>query len=499
MQLFHRIVQLRRQLNARRTAADNGDIYLAVRTHIAGVLQEQVQHFLMETTRLVRVVEENAILFNARGVEVIRGTAQRHHQRVVRQFTLSHQQLAFFIAQLAEGDGLPFTIDIDHRPQLELEAVWEAPKVEDIRVDMPDSEQGAFLRRMLNRLNICSKEYIIRQYDHEVRGGSAIKPLCGVKNDGPSDAGVIRPLLESDAGLVISHGICPKFSDYDTYWMMANAMDEAIRNAVAVGGNPDALAGVDNFCWCDPVQSEKTPDGRYKLAQLVRACKALQQFSLAFGVPCISGKDSMKNDYTGGGEKISIPPTVLFSVMGVINNVIATQTSDFKAAGHHIYMLGGTWREMAGSEACSELGLTGGRVPNVDASTAMPRYRAVHGLMGQRALSACHDCSDGGLAVALAEMCIGGRLGANIDLDAVPAMEDMTLTELLYSESASRLIVSVRPDLAMILDMLGSWQICRRIGTVTDDNTLTMTRGGVTVLQESVDDLTTAFKRTLDW
>ena len=117
----------------------------------------------------------------------------------------------------------------------------------------------------------------------------------------------------------------------------------------------------------------------------------------------------------------------------------------------------------------------------------------------QRALSACHDCSDGGLAVALAEMCIGGRLGANIDLDAVPAMEDMTLTELLYSESASRLIVSVRPDLAMILDMLGSWQICRRIGTVTDDNTLTMTRGGVTVLQESVDDLTTAFKRTLDW
>ena len=94
-------------------------------------------------------------------------------------------------------------------------------------------------------------------------------------------------------------------------------------NAVAVGGNPDALAGVDNFCWCDPVQSEKTPDGRYKLAQLVRACKALQQFSLAFGVPCISGKDSMKNDYTGGGEKISIPPTVLFSVMGVINNVMS--------------------------------------------------------------------------------------------------------------------------------------------------------------------------------
>ena len=175
--------------------------------------------------------------------------------------------------------------------------------MDDIRVDMPDSEQGAFLRRMLNRLNICSKEYIIRQYDHEVRGGSAIKPCAASRATAlPTPASSARcwnpmPVWSSP------HGICPKFSDYDTYWMMANAMDEAIRNAVAVGGNPDALAGVDNFCWCDPVQSEKTPDGRYKLAQLVRACKALQQFSLAFGVPCISGKDSMKNDYTGGGER----------------------------------------------------------------------------------------------------------------------------------------------------------------------------------------------------
>ena len=134
---------------------------------------------------------------------------------------------------------------------------------------------------MLGRLKICSKEYLIRQYDHEVKGGSVVKPLTGVKRDGPSDAGVIRPILESEAGLVISHGICPKYSDYDAYWMMANAMDEGIRNAVAVGADPDRMAGVDNFCWCDPVQSEKTPDGEYKLAQLVRACKALSELCVA--------------------------------------------------------------------------------------------------------------------------------------------------------------------------------------------------------------------------
>ena len=173
--------------------------------------------------------------------------------------------------------------------------------------------------------------------------------------------------------------------------------------------------------------------------------------------------------------------------------------SDFKKPGDRLYILGSTARELAGSEIADQLGIACNTVPHVDAKSALANYRKLHQAINGRLITACHDLSDGGLAVALAEMCIGGRLGANIDLDAVPAMEDMTLTELLYSESASRLIVSVRPDLAMILDMLGSWQICRRIGTVTDDNTLTMTRGGVTVLQESVDDLTTAFKRTLDW
>lgn len=388
-------------------------------------------------------------------------------------------------------------------PRLNLEAEWRTPQWADVRMDAPAGSDCAwhndFLEAMLGRLNICSREGIIRQYDHEVRGGSAVKPLVGVLRDGPSDGAVLRPLMESDAGLVLAHGICPKYSDYDTYWMMANAIDEAIRNAVSVGANPDSLAGIDNFCWCDPVESPKNPDGRYKLAQLVRACQALRQFSLAYGVPCISGKDSMKNDYLGNNGRISIPPTVLFTVLGAIDNVIHAQTSDFKQPGDAIYMLGGTWREMGASEASAQLGIEGGKIPRVNAASALARYRALHALIDQRAISACHDCSDGGLAVALAEMCIGGRLGCAVNLDALPVFGDLSSFEALYSESASRHLVSVRPELASILEALGLWQICVRIGEVTEKPIMEITSGDTPIIQSQVEKLAAAFKDSQPW
>ncbi|MCG2732257.1 AIR synthase-related protein, partial [Pseudodesulfovibrio aespoeensis] len=294
----------------------------------------------------------------------------------------------------------------DGVPQMELDAVWDRPVI--ATEPVPEvADQGGLLKAMLGRLNICSKEYVVRQYDHEVQGKSAIKPMVGVKADGPSDAGVLRPELESERGLVVSHGICPQYSDLDTYWMMANAIDEAIRNAVAVGGDISYMAGCDNFCWCDPVQSETTPDGHYKLAQLVRANLALAHYCLGFGVPCVSGKDSMKNDYKGGGRKISIPPTVLFSVIGVIPDVNKCVTSDFKAPGDLVYLLGLTRPEFGGSEVAAQLGFSHGSVPQVDLLTAKARYETVFAAIQARLISACHDCSDGGLGVTLAEMCIG--------------------------------------------------------------------------------------------
>ncbi|MBG0778014.1 MAG: phosphoribosylformylglycinamidine synthase [Desulfovibrionaceae bacterium] len=397
-------------------------------------------------------------------------------------------------------------------PQMRLEAVWERPEfaADGEATAVADAEQGGLLERMLGRLNICSKEYVVRQYDHEVKGGSAIKPLVGVKRDGPSDAGVIRPLLARDEALVVSHGICPKFSDYDTYLMMANAIDEAVRNAVAVGGDPDRMAGVDNFCWCDPVASEKTPDGRYKLAQLVRANRALYDYCTAYGVPCISGKDSMKNDYTGGGVKISIPPTVLFSVLGVIQDVNRTATSDFKRPGDLIYLLGATRRELGGSELAHELGFVGTSAPAVDAAAAMARYRALHRAIGAGLVTACHDLSDGGLGVAFAEMAIGGRAGALLDLSAVPldsgpmnsgpmGSDSMDTTALLYSESASRLLVTVAPKDRAAFEALFAGQSLACCGEVLATDRVRIERTGATLVDAAVADLTRAWQATLDW
>ncbi|MCW8860512.1 MAG: phosphoribosylformylglycinamidine synthase subunit PurS, partial [Deltaproteobacteria bacterium] len=214
-------------------------------------------------------------------------------------------------------------------PQMVIPAKWEAKPFAEPGFVQPD-DLGAELKSLLGRLNICSKESVVRRYDHEVQAGTVIKPLVGILNDGPSDAAVFRPLLDSFEAVVVAHGICPSYSDIDTYHMMACAIDEGLRNYVAVGGDIDHVAGLDNFCWCDPVLSEKTPDGPYKAAQLVRANRALYDYCVAFAVPLISGKDSMKNDYQIGNQKISIPPTVLFSVIGKMADARQAVSMDVK-------------------------------------------------------------------------------------------------------------------------------------------------------------------------
>lgn len=404
------------------------------------------------------------------------------------------------------GDKPVALLDMDFlhegTPRMVLDAVWERPAVQETPAPAPTSaeEHGGLLRRMLGRLNICSKEYMIRQYDHEVKGASVVKPLVGVERDGPADAAVMRPVLGRKEALVLSHGICPKYSDLDAYWMMAGAVDEAVRNAVAAGGDIAHMAGVDNFCWCDPVQSEKTPDGKYKLAQLVRANQALAHFCQAYGVPCVSGKDSMKNDYTGGGEKISIPPTVLFTAMSVIPDASQAMTSDFKQTGDVIYVLGLTRPELGGSELADELGFASASVPQVDAVSAKKRYQSVRKAAQGKLMNACHDCSDGGLAVALAEMCVGGRLGAEVDLSRVPASPDCASPlEILYSESHSRFVVGVPSGNVPSFEKVFAGQWMAPIGRVTDGGTLVVTNGGETIVNEDVEALAEAFKATLDW
>jgi phosphoribosylformylglycinamidine synthase len=351
-------------------------------------------------------------------------------------------------------------------PQLELYAEWKSPKYPLKPEVVPPEDYGEILKKILKSYNVCSKEYVVTQYDHEVQGGSVIKPLTGAENDGPSDAAVLRYDLESESGIVVAHGICPKFSDYDTYWMVANAIDEGIRNAVCVGGDIEYMAGLDNFCWCDPIESEKTPDGKYKLAQLVRANQALYTFTKAYGVPCISGKDSMKNDYLmslgldpegenpfgvgsilpDGSLKISIPPTLLFSVVAKIPKYYLAQTMDVKAPGDLIYILGITKDELAGSEYFNLLGIKGGKVPKPDPHLNKKIYLKLRDAIYAGLIESAHDLSDGGLGVSLAEKAFAGGYGIFADLSAIPYEGDIREDFILFSESAGRILVTVKKE-----------------------------------------------------
>jgi len=384
-------------------------------------------------------------------------------------------------------------------PQMKLVARWKAPKHPEPTF-APPADLGKALKQMLSRLNICSKESVVRQYDHEVQGGSVVKPLVGVCNDGPSDAAVIRPLLDSMEGVVVAHGICPRYSDIDAYWMTACVIDEAVRNAVAVGVDPDHLAGLDNFCWCDPVQSKKTPDGHFKLAQLVRANMAIFDITTVYGVPCISGKDSMKNDYSIGRAKISVPPTLLYSVIGKIPDVRQAVTMDAKRPQDLVYILGETRDELGGSEWFAKQGAIGNKVPQVEAKTAMKLYRALNKAIRAGLVASCHDCSDGGLGVALAETAFAGGLGLNVNLKDVPYRGKKRDDFILFSETASRFVVTIHPKNQAKFEKLMRSLVAREIGFVSNDGLLQISGlSGQTIIKEKIGKLKDAWQAPLNF
>lgn len=382
-------------------------------------------------------------------------------------------------------------------PQLKLKARWEPP-VRREKIGSCPGDLGESLRRILSRLNICSKESVVRQYDHEVQGGSVLKPLVGAANDGPGDAAVLRPNLDSFEGVVVANGICPRYSDIDTYHMAACAIDEAVRNAIAVGGSLEHLAGLDNFCWCDPVQSEKTPDGEYKLAQLVRANQALYDYTRLYGVPCISGKDSMKNDYQIGETKISIPPTLLFSVIGKIDDVRRAVSMDAKRPGDLVYILGVTRDELGASEWFALNGITGDKVPKVDGQRAVRLYKALADAIRKGLVASCHDCADGGLGVALAETAFSGGLGISADLALVPYEGARRDDFILFSESPGRFVVTVRPDSAREFEDALKGNAFARIGSVTAEGLVVMKgHAGGEIIREDIAGLKEAWVRPL--
>jgi phosphoribosylformylglycinamidine synthase len=281
--------------------------------------------------------------------------------------------------------------------------------------------------------------------------------------------------------------------------MTACAIDEAVRNTIAVGGTLEILAGLDNFCWCDPVTSEKTPDGAYKLAQLVRANQALYDVTTAYGVPCISGKDSMKNDYQIGDTKISIPPTLLFSTIGKIEDVRKAVTMDAKRAGDLVYALGKTGKELGGSEWYAQQGYVGNTVPKVNTARAKALYNTLSGAMAAGLVASCHDCSDGGLGIALAETAFAGGLGLKIDLDAVPAEAGMRADEILFSESQSRFVATVSPDKAAAFEKTMAGNVFGKIGEVTPEGFFVVEQNGRQRIKENLAALKQAWQSPLDF
>ena len=379
-------------------------------------------------------------------------------------------------------------------PRMKLKAKWTPPEWTEPAKDILNKRNiKDDLLEMLSTLNICSNEYKARQYDHEVKGLSVVKPFIGINSDVSNDAGVFMAKPLGREGIVLGSALLPGYSDIDTYHMMAASIDLAVRRTIAAGADFGHIAGLDNFCWPDPVKSDKTPDGEYKLAQLVRANQALYDYTKAFKVPCISGKDSMKNDSTRGGKKISIPPTVLFSTIAKISDISKAVTPDAKFAGDSVYIIGTTKPELGGSEYYSMLGYVGNKVPKVEAGSANKLYQTVSNLTHTELVRSIIAPGEGGLAGAFAKMAMGGNLGLDIDSSKIPVSQSLSEIEILFSESASRFVVTVAPDKTIKFEKELDDFVYARVGTVISEPCLKYASESI-----SVDEMKTSYKSTLE-
>lgn len=381
----------------------------------------------------------------------------------------------------------------DGLPQIEREAVWEPPCHAEPAFPQP-SDLSEDLLRILGCWNVCSKEWVIRQYDHEVQGGSVLKPLVGSANDGPGDAAIIKPVLDSDKGVIISSGINPRYGDIDPYWMAASAIDEALRQIVAVGGDLQRVALLDNFCWGNPDK----PD---RLGGLVRAAQACYDIAIEYETPFVSGKDSLYNEYETENESICIPPTLLISAMSVMPDVKRAISMDCKQEGDLIYIVGATRNELGGSHYYSIHGYVGNRVPKVDAVKGKRLMDALSTAIQERLVRACHDCSEGGIGVAAAEMAFAGGLGIEISLSRVPLGEAIDRDDfILFSESNTRFLVEVAPEHRAVFENRMSGIDCAAIGRVSEDHRLNVE--GLSdrrVLSASLAELKEAWQKPLRW
>ncbi|MBW2430758.1 MAG: phosphoribosylformylglycinamidine synthase [Deltaproteobacteria bacterium] len=390
-------------------------------------------------------------------------------------------------------------------PQWEFEGEWLSPEQRGLREPVLGAphDYATLLMDLLSRPNICSTEWITRQYDHEVQGTSVIKPLVGADRDVNSDAAVIRPVLDSPKGLAFAQALLPTYSAIDAFHMTSCSIDEAVRRLIAVGANLDHIGGVDNFCWpsiqYDP---RHNPDGKFKAAQLVRSCRALRDLCLAYEIPLLSGKDSMYVDGNLAGRygethKVSALETLQFSAISVVEDINRCLTMDAKIPGDLLYIVGTTRNELGGSEYYEHLGYIGCNVPQVRPDEFIPLYQNLMSAVENELVASAHGIYRGGLAVHLAMVAMGGNLGLDVDLTKIPIKRVERDDTLLFSESAGRFIVTVNPDHRAAFENIFHGTGCACVGTVTEKANLVV-RGleQETIMMAAVRDLKAVWKKT---
>jgi len=386
-------------------------------------------------------------------------------------------------------------------PQKYLHAVAPTPQLQPAQLPA-NIDYNETILQLLAAWNICSREPIIRRYDHEVKGKTIVKPLMGRQGKAPQDAAVVRLHFDTHEGIAVSNGILPRYGDINAYEMSAGAFDEAMRQIIAVGGslpntkeNDDIFWSVnDNFCVPDSVYDPVTnPDGKEKLGKLVQMCQALYDMSTFFDIPLTSGKDSMKNDFKSEGKKISVPPTILYSMTAKMPDVRRVVTSDFKQAGDAIYQIGRSYEELGASEFYALHKHLGERLPIVRKEAAKALYLQMMQAHSQRIFASVHDLSDGGLAVALAESCFGGNVGASVELPQSLFADGTLSTEgALFGESHSRFVVSVAAERAAELEAIFG-ENAFYLGTVGGER-LHISRNSQTLVEQPVGALLDAWQ-----
>ena len=388
-------------------------------------------------------------------------------------------------------------------PQWEFEAQWISPKLRGMTEPVFTTPQnlGKVLIKILQSPNISSKEWIIRQYDHEVQGTSVIKPLIGKDSDVNSNAAVIRPILDSNKGLAISQAIIPFYSSIDAYHMTTNTIDEAFRRLISVGANPDHIGGVDNYCWpnilYDPL---KNPDGKQKAAQLVRSLKALKEMCMTYEIPLLSGKDSMYVDGFlkgpfGETRKVSALETLQFSAIGMVEDITKCVTMDAKISNDLVYIIGLTKDELGGSQYYEIMDYIGLNVPVVFPEENFSVYKILAEAIQRRLTASVTGIYRGGIGVWLSLTAMAGNIGIEIDLSKIPCNNIDRDDKILFSESSARFIVTIDPKNKLEFENLFKGFNCSFIGKVYGDMLIIKGLSGDIIIQQNVNELKDLWKK----